>query len=139
MNMMMQKLMNSTLIVAAAAALTACGQANMPATMPQSPVMMQAQSIERQQQDLIVRFNPDASRHELFNFNEKYGLQTKGYIHELNAYIVGLRQPLSNQNELHSLVALMNSESVTLFVELNQVVQVAPVPYDMVTSPIFSN
>jgi len=137
--MMMQKLMNTTLILAASSVLTACGQSTMPAQMVLPQQSFQSQNTQVHQQELIVRFSPEASRHELFNFNQKYGLQTKGFIEGLNAYVVGLRQPLSNQNAFRSLISQMSSESVTTMVEVNQRVQVAPVPYDMMITPIFSN
>lgn len=135
---MMNKLMNSTMIIAAAGVLTACGQATMPAqmTLPHTQ-SMHSQAIENTQQELIVRFNPNASRQELFQFNQKYGLQTQGFIEGLNAYVVRLRQPIANQGTFRSMINQMSAESVTLLVEVNQSVQVAPVPYDMMISPIF--
>lgn len=139
LNNMMRKLIPASLMIGAAAALTACGQAPMMPAAAQVPVRaFQAQThVQAQPQELLVRFSANVGRQELQAFNQKYALQTQSYLPELNAYVMTLTRNVQSE-ALHSLVAQMSTEPVVAMVEVNQRVSVAPVPYDVVVSPIIN-
>lgn len=137
--MMMRKIFTTSLILSAALALSACGRSAMPNTSYHSlPQTVKSQSV-RQATQLIVRFQPNATRLAMQNFNQKYQLQTVNYLPQLNAYVMNMRAAVSSQAALQAMLNSMQSEAVTSLVEINHEIQVAPVNYDVTTMPVFEN
>lgn len=136
--MMIRKFFATALILSTAISLSACGRAQLPTasytTLPRT-VKAQAQNAPVQ---LIVRFRPDASRMAMQSFNQKYQLQTVSYIANLNAYVMTLRNPVSSQAALKSMVSSMQQEGVATLVEVNHEMQAGPVTGEMYISPIIS-
>ncbi|MGE3726086.1 MAG: hypothetical protein AB7I41_11080 [Candidatus Sericytochromatia bacterium] len=121
-------------ILSAALLLTACGQStSLPATVS-APALVQRYQAPAANQQVLVRFRPDASRTALGQFNGRYGLRTVNYNSQLNVYVMEVVNPRAN---LGSLISAMSRDAAVIFAEINQQIKVSPV-VDMQVKPILN-
>lgn len=134
MNKTIKTLFTSTVIFGSALLLSACGHSQTPAMMnaPQMFRMQQAAA----PQELLVRFTPAASRHDIEVFSTRYGLQVQGLIPELGVYV--MRGTVSHQAQLQALMLQLRADRLTTMVEVNEQMYTGPVSHDMYVSPIFN-
>lgn len=134
MNKSIKTLFTSTVIFGSALLLSACGHSQTPAMMnaPQMFRMQQAAA----PQELLVRFTPAASRHDIEVFSVRYGLQVQRLVPEMGVYV--MRSAVAHQAQLQALMLQLRSDRLTMMVEVNERMTVGPVPQDMYTSPIFN-
>lgn len=130
----MKSVMTLLPMMTTALLLTACGQTTtaLPATV-NAPALVQRYQAPNANQQVLVRFRPDASRTALGQFNSRYGLRIVNYNAQLNVYVMEVVNPRAN---LSSLVNAMSKDSAVIFAEVNQQVKVTPV-VDMQVKPIF--
>lgn len=133
--------MKNTLMIAlmGSAALFMNGCNNASAVLPQTPVMlnpaaaqfqsqplMRQNSMQQQSKEILVRFRPDAPRHLLAIFADKYQLQLSGYLQEINVYVYTHQSGMTQQG-LQQMLSQMNQDAAVAYAELNQKIEVTPI------------
>lgn len=140
-----------SLIAASSLFLSACGQAPVHIVQPQfaRPQVVQpmqptlqrrlplrpqqrplyrgyGESLEASTPEFLVRFAPDASRHALAQFAQKYQLKISGYLQQLNVYVYTSHTPMTQQ-DLARFEHTLNADSAVEYAEINHQVQIDPI------------
>lgn len=136
MNVNFKNLVQISVLAVAAISLSACGQAQIPTNVNSVYRQMQTQTRNQVEQQILVRFRPDASRTEMQAFNQRHNLHTDNYITGINVYVMSFRNQVQSRAEMQTVLATISRDRAVAFVEVNQNVQVAPVPYDLHTLPV---
>ena len=134
MNKTIKTLFTSTVILGSAMLLSACGHSQTPAMM-NAPQMFRMQQTATSQ-ELLVRFTPAASRHDIEVFSARYGLQVQRLIPEMGVYV--MRSAVAQQAQLQALMLQLRADRLTTMVEVNERISTGPVSHDMYVSPIFN-
>ena len=134
-----KSLVQITLVAGAVLSLNACGNAQAPGQLNSVYRQMQSQAQNKSQiqQQIVVRFRPEATRTQMQEFNGRYQLQTENFIPGINAYVMSFRNEIQNKAAMQALIAQISRDAAIAYVEANQNIQVAPVPYDLHTQPVF--
>jgi hypothetical protein len=120
-------------LFSAALLMTACGQSTSIPTSVSAPALVRSYQAPINQQ-IMVRFRPEATRTALMQFNNRYGMRTVRFNTELNVFVMESVNPRAN---ITTLINAMSKDPSVMFAEVNQQIQVNPV-VDMQVKPIFN-
>jgi predicted small lipoprotein YifL len=112
--------------------LTACGRSALPTSAMMPMASLQAQSMNQQPQELVVRFKTGMNRATLNEFHAKYGTRTVKVLPQINAHVLVMHESIGVQ--VTQVARYMQQDPMVAYVEVNGRVDLNPV---ITAKPIF--